>query len=281
MDSTNQSTLNNIADSLLKAFEAKRDVPNYLIYQLTECIITTIRNRELFEISDTLGSLIDKVDKFLREEDKKDIDPEENFNVGRLFALTSMIKKYVESQSVFFTIPELVNKYSSRYKVFESIGKMPGITHQDLADCSEMSASALSQLMVKLYKDKLVTANAIGRHKYYYLTSKGNELLTALREKNLPVVKNREIERSESLRVIILIDVNRLRNLISTQAMKQNHIFANTYFVTGHPKIPLEQYHFQNALPDNLVNKSTKYDLAHDYITDLWEYARPISTNDA
>jgi len=176
--------MNNISDSTLtqisECIREQKEIPNPLIFQLTEVLLRVIRNKEDVQLTQVLADLIDETDAFWRQVDKTGLSGEFVFNVGRIFTLTTMIKKYYESVSSYYSPIELADKYKNRYQLFKNISNNPGITHHDLANKIDLSESRLSQLMVSLHSDGLVSSRKIGRNKYYYLSHLGETVLETI-----------------------------------------------------------------------------------------------------
>ena len=192
---------------MLFCLRERKDIPNPLIYQFSELIIKMIRNQEEIHLTQNLADLIDKTDAFWRQADKTRLDGEVVFNVGRVFSLTTIMKKYFESESSYYSPIEFANKYSKRLKLFKKIQESPGIIHKELANYSNMSESALSQLMVSLHGDGIITSRKVGRNKFYYLTKLGVTILEEMETQQRPLnntlkprfaLNNKIIEESRS-----------------------------------------------------------------------------------
>lgn len=215
--------MNNNNDSLIKqvinCLRDRKEIPNPYIYQLTEFFIQIIRNKETLELTQLMADLIDETDAFWRRVDKSGLSSEFVFNVGRVFTITTMIKKYYESESSYYSPIELANKYSNRHQLFKRILDTPGITHNELASQIKISVSALSQLMVALHSDGIVSSRKIGRNKYYYLSDFGKTVL-------------RTIETQQSLSKASVTITAVTRNKIpDSQIPNSKHIeYSNTPF---------------------------------------------------
>lgn len=91
----------------------------------------------------------------------------------------------------------LLRKYQDKLNLLKHIHASPGIRHKRLAEKEGISPSQLSQSMVGLVKDELITYNYAGRQKFYFLSAKGEKLYRKLNEKKQ--LKRKQGVRSKQL----------------------------------------------------------------------------------
>lgn len=166
-----------LVSKLIEYIQMEETVPDALIHQFTKELLITIRNNSSIEPSQSFYDLIDETDAYWRRVSKDQYPSEFVFNLGRVHSLTVILRELLFNYFNIPTTAELTELYKERHSLLTNLEKNPGIIHRDLASMSNLSESHLSQIMVKLQRDKLVYARKFARNKFYYLSKAGTQVL--------------------------------------------------------------------------------------------------------
>lgn len=127
------------------------------------------------------------VDEMWHYRDVHALSAEEAFLYGGIWGAARlehlMHKKDAEKASMAQLVHDFQDKKKeeSSFRLLELIDQNPGIKHKDLAEQLGISPSMLSQIAAKLEPERLFMAQRSGREKYYFLQTRGKELIRRLR----------------------------------------------------------------------------------------------------
>lgn len=104
------------------------------------------------------------------------------FQVGRLCALTDLLKLSEERKADEEQLLMDAKRYLNRRAIFRVIAEEQGVRHGELAEKVGLSGSSLSQFMNRIAGRKYIFYRKSGRTKYYFLSEDGRALLEKMEE---------------------------------------------------------------------------------------------------
>ncbi len=112
----------------------------------------------------------------------RDADELEGFALGACWGALSSAEAFAEEE-MEAEAESKAREVASRYhKLLSLVLEQPGITHADLARRVDSSPSNLTQMLNRVKKYGLITANKVGRSKHYALSRRGKALVSANEE---------------------------------------------------------------------------------------------------
>lgn len=103
------------------------------------------------------------------------------FQQGRIYAAMELLKMFRQRQEDECTLEEDAKEYSVHWRmVFLALYNGKSMTHRELAKAADLSDSSLSQFLHKIEKKNYILSRKAGRTKYYWLSSKGRELVECM-----------------------------------------------------------------------------------------------------
>jgi predicted transcriptional regulator len=102
------------------------------------------------------------------------------FQMGQLDSYITLINDVLSNKNEIEAFSTNRAYFEKNINIFKTISSDPGINHAKLANKVGKSPSALSQFVSKIRAFDYITQTSIGREKYYYLTTKGQNILKDL-----------------------------------------------------------------------------------------------------
>lgn len=187
-----EKRLENICESLMELFQKEKRIDEEQVYIFLEGAVDFL-NREADEHKtvklDKLGAYLQKKWQYREIEQ---MTPEQAFLCGSIWGGAKLLGIKRERKETVFEFHELKKKHSVHYDLLHAISVDPGIKHKDLAGKLKKSTSHLSQYVIDVIRDGLITCSRIGREKYYYLSPLGEQVYDELKKEKLEGQKVRE-----------------------------------------------------------------------------------------
>ena len=184
----NEKRLYNICKEILTHIERKDDISEEQVYRLGEGLSFYYGEEKM---PATYIKLLDTIGQKWQYQQLDDLSPEQLFIYGGLWGCMQAMeikRKCVRTEELKrekWNV--LIKGYDDKKKLLEIIQKNPGIRHKELAENVNKSPSQLSQIMVRMTRDGIVSYNYVGREKFYFLSELGEKLTDKLigqRKKN-------------------------------------------------------------------------------------------------
>ena len=177
----NEKRLYNICKEILTHIERKDEISEDQVYRLGEGLSFYYGEEKM---PATYIKLLDTLGQKWRYQQMDDLSPEQLFVYGGLWGcIQAMEMKRMRIQTEELKREKwnvLIKGYDDKKQLLEVIQKNPGIRHKELAESVHKSPSQLSQIMVRMTGDGIVSCNYAGREKFYFLTELGEKLTDKL-----------------------------------------------------------------------------------------------------
>ena len=161
-------------------FEGK-EVPEDLMFEFSQSTMKIVQSGNVQELPPEFEDLQNYVELFWRgRKYEREEKPIRIYQLGQLLSYINLIRDVADEQKRKISMEEYAERWSKRFRVFLGMHVKPGIMHKELAKFSGITPSVLSQFVAKTKWDGYYTYRIVGREKYYYLTSKGQELYSLL-----------------------------------------------------------------------------------------------------
>lgn len=129
----------------------------------------------LKDLTDFLNSL--RVSKGYRQYDAQMI-----FELGRLYAVTDLLKLSSEEHELAKEIKEDARKYAMKQGIFEQIADNPGITCKELSRRNRMTEHELFLFCEDMQCKNFILKLKTGKTESYYISSAGRKLLAEMKK---------------------------------------------------------------------------------------------------
>lgn len=185
--------INNISKGILKKIKTERSITEEQIYALWDGIVEVLEKGGNFEDASEAARLLERMNDVWMYQKFKASSASEDFLYGSIWGSMNILSGFLKKKKEQHDCRVLVQKYKDDTSCLflNAILKKPGIKNSALAQICYVTPSRISQMTQTAIEDGLITAQKVGREKYYYLKTKGNDVYKAILEEKKPVYKSK------------------------------------------------------------------------------------------
>lgn len=185
--------INNISKGILKRIKTERSITEEQIYALFDGIVEVMEKGGDFEDASEAAQLLERMNDVWMYQKFKSSSASEDFLYGSIWGSMSILSSFWKKKKEQQDCRLLVQKYKDDTSCLflNAILKKPGIKNSALAQICYVTPSRISQMTQVAMEDGLITSQKVGREKYYYLKTKGNDVYKAILEEKKPVYKGK------------------------------------------------------------------------------------------
>ena len=160
--------LKNISKTILE--KRKKTLEEKQVFIFFEGILDIIHSNKTDEFYKKLSDYIHEMWQY---RNIKDMDPEQAFLYGSIWGainLEELNRKRIEMNNI---LDKITSNFRNYYPILSAIHNEVGITHKKLAGVLGKTPSDLSQIISRIYDERVFTYSRTGREKNYYLGQYG------------------------------------------------------------------------------------------------------------
>lgn len=177
-----------IFQKVMQCFDEKEDIKDEMLFHILDILSEQFVESRDDSKWDCYGQLLDQLNKIWQYKQFEEISAEQSYLFGAIWGglsmLSSIKKKKVNSQKCH----TLAEKYKSNssYVFLRSILNKPGIQNKELSNLCGVTAARISQIATDALEDGLISVQAFGKEKSYYMRTMGESVYDIIQKNRVP-----------------------------------------------------------------------------------------------
>lgn len=178
-----------IFQKVIQCFDEKEDIRDETLFYIVDILSERfVESRDDSEWQ-CYDNMLDYLNKVWQYKQFSEISAEQSYLYGAIWGGLRMLSSIKEKKTVSQKCHTLAEKYKpkSSYIFLHSILNRPGIQNKKLAELCEVTAARISQIATDALGDGLISVQAFGKEKSYYIRTMGKSVHDIIQKNSMPV----------------------------------------------------------------------------------------------